>query len=63
MYIRTVKAIADTIKETPEGAPTGIMYAALCNRMSLEAFSKILDTLKNAGLIRVDGSHVAHWIA
>lgn len=61
-YVRALKAIAETIKETPEGAPTGVMYAALMGRMSLETFNNMISRLASMGLIRVDGSHVAHWI-
>ena len=48
----TVKGIIyDTIKESPDGAPSGHIYAALMGYMSLDVYNKMLSELKAEGKI------------
>lgn len=56
-----ILAVAETIRESGE-CPSGTIYAALIGRVTLEGYQKILGILKGAGLIRVDASHLIHWI-
>jgi hypothetical protein len=55
-----ILAVAETVREAKE-APTGVMYAALTGRVSLDGFQKILGILERANLIEVR-NHVARWI-
>jgi hypothetical protein len=57
-----VRAIIETIDEMgSQGAPLGIMYAALMGRISYENFMTCIDALVNAGVIRVS-NHVAYIV-
>lgn len=57
-----IKAIIETIEETKtEGAPLGIMFAALMGMISYESFMNVIDALVNAGIIRVS-NHVAYRV-
>jgi len=60
-YLTVVQVIAQTIKECGP-CPTGPMYAAAMNVMDLDTFNGILERLKGAKLIEVDGFSVATWI-
>jgi hypothetical protein len=53
--LQYVAAIYETIKETPDGAPGGILYAALMGHMSLAQFEGIMSVLIKAGLVRKSG--------
>jgi hypothetical protein len=55
-----ILAVAETIRETKE-TPTGVLYAALMDKVSLEGFNKIIAILDNTGLVKVQ-NHVARWI-
>lgn len=59
---QVVIAVAETIRESGQ-APSGMVYAALMGRVTFEGYQKILAILTRAGLIRVDNSHMIHWIA
>ena len=60
---QVLKALSDTIKECPDGAPLGPMYMAFQARgMSLETFQHIIDIMVSLGLIEVR-NHQAYWIA
>lgn len=52
-------AVAETIRECGE-APAGTIYAALIGRVSLEGFQKMIQQLKNAGLVS-ESSHMLKW--
>ena len=57
--LQTIMLIADAIKEA--GAiPSGHLYAAVCGKLSMTAYEKIIDILKNSGVIREQG-HVLIW--
>ena len=58
-----LNAIADSIKEMPDGCPLGPLYAALMTRgMSYDTFMNIISTMQGVGLIEVR-HHCAFWIA
>jgi hypothetical protein len=54
-----ILAVAETIRESKE-APTGVLYATLMDKVSLEGFNKIIAILENTGLVKVH-NHVARW--
>lgn len=57
-----VRAIIETIEEMGnEGAPLGVMYAALMGMISYESFMNVIDSLVNSGVIRVS-NHVAYVV-
>jgi len=57
-----VQAIVETIEETGDnGAPLGIMYAALMGMISYESFMNVISALAQAGVIRVS-NHVAYAV-
>lgn len=58
--ISMTHALAEAIRTARE-IPTGTLYAAAMNACSLSQLDALLDILKKAGLITVQG-HVARWI-
>jgi hypothetical protein len=53
----------DTVKEMgAQGAPAGVMYAAVCGRMSLAQFQAVMGALESAGKVRKSG-HVYYFVA
>lgn len=56
-----VQAIVETIDECPEGAPLGIIYAALMGMITYDSFDNVITSLVQAGVIRVD-NHVAYSV-
>jgi len=56
-------AMLDTVKEMgAQGAPAGVMYAAVCGRMSLAQFQAVMGALESAGKVRKSG-HVYYFVA
>lgn len=55
-----LKAVADALKELGS-VPSGEFYARLCGKFNLQTYTKIIDTLKRAGLIKVEG-HLITWV-
>ncbi len=58
---RMIIAVSETIRECGE-CPSGVLYAGLMSKVSLEGYEKILGILTNAGLIEVSKSHLITWI-
>ncbi len=56
-----VFAVAETVREAGE-CPSGVIYAALVGRVTLQGYEKILGILKGAGLVEVTPSHLVRWI-
>lgn len=49
-------AIVETVAETPQGAPAGMLYAAMMGfGMSLDTFQTIMSMLVAAGRVRREG--------
>jgi hypothetical protein len=38
-----------------QGAPAGVMYAAVCGRMNLNQFNAVMGALESAGKVRKEG--------
>lgn len=51
-------AIITTIAATPEGAPEGVMYAALTGRCDLSDFRTLLGICQQTGLVREASKHL-----
>ncbi len=52
--VAVLDAIAETVDEAGKaGAPTGVMYAAMMDRLSLDTFLRMLGLLEQAGRIKV----------
>jgi hypothetical protein len=49
--IKVTAAILTTVADTPEGAPSGVVYAALMNHVSLDEYQNILSRLTGNGLV------------
>ena len=58
--IEILRAVAETIRELKE-IPSGHLYAQLMGQMDLPTYTKIIDTLKDAGLVKESG-HLLTWI-
>lgn len=56
-----VLAVCEAIRELGE-VPSGHLYARLMGMLSLEQYTRILDVLKNAGLVKEENSHLLKWI-
>jgi hypothetical protein len=58
--LELITTLAETIR-TVKVVPSGELYARLQASLSLSNYQAIVDTLKAAGLIRVE-NHLIHWI-
>ena len=45
--------ILETVTESPDGAPSGVMYAAMMGKIALLDFQGLLDIAKSVGLVNV----------
>lgn len=50
-----VNAIVDTVNSIPGGAPSGIVYAAVMNVLSLQQYQEVIDGLVMYGKIKKQG--------
>ena len=57
--LNVVMAIAEAIRELRE-VPSGELYARLMDKLSLEQYERIIDTLKRSGAI-TEQNHVLKW--
>lgn len=54
--MRVIRAIVQTVNETPEGAPGGILYAVLMSQgCTLNQFETLMSALVMQGIIRKQG--------
>jgi hypothetical protein len=53
--VKVATAIVETVAECPQGAPGGVLYAALMSRMSLQTFEQIMAGLVDAKRLRRSG--------
>lgn len=58
--LKAVTAVADAIRDLGE-VPSGVLYAHLAGKLSLEAYEKLIGVLKGAGLVRETPSHLLVW--
>ena len=56
-----VLAIADAIRSLKE-VPSGHLYAAVMDKVSLNTYNQIIDILIKAGRVRREPSHLLVWI-
>ena len=59
-YVEIIAAVLDTVRKLGS-TPHGHMYAHLMGHLSLDQLNAILRIGADAGLLRVDGSHMIHW--
>jgi hypothetical protein len=52
---RIAQAVTETIADTPEGAPGGVLYAVVMKYMSLEQFETMMSVLVEAKRVRKQG--------
>lgn len=58
--LELMAAVYDVIRTAgPTGQPNGELYARLMDKLPIEAYNKLLATLKNAGLVR-ETNHVLY---
>jgi hypothetical protein len=48
-------ALYETVRDSPDGAPAGPMYAAVMGYMNLDQFEAIMSALVKVGRIRKSG--------
>jgi hypothetical protein len=58
--VAALLAIGETIREAKE-VPSGVLYARLMQFMDLTAYTRVIDTLKGAGLV-TEQAHVLRWV-
>ena len=59
--LQALAALAEAIRDLGE-VPSGHLYAVVMSSgMSLATYQSMIDRLKGAGLIAVDGSHLIRW--
>lgn len=52
----------EVIKDAgPQGVPSGVLYAMLCDKLSLERYQQIITLMVKMRLVRVQ-FHVLYWI-
>jgi hypothetical protein len=57
---RIAFAMADAIRELGE-VPSGHLYAALMEKMTLETYQRIIGMLKASGMVK-ESFHVLKWV-
>ena len=56
----TVRVIADAVRQLGS-VPNGILYAQVMPHMGFETYQRIIQTLKNCGLVKEE-SNVLTWV-
>ncbi len=57
----TVSVLADAIRESPDGIPSGHLYAVAANTMSLATYQQIIGILKGAKLVE-EKNYLLRWV-
>lgn len=57
--LEIIQAIAGAIKDL-KNVPSGELYAQVMNYLTLDQYNKVIDILKNAGVITVN-NHLISW--
>lgn len=60
-YFNLVKSFAEIIRAAGS-IPSGHLYVQVMNKMSLDQYALIIETLKSAGLVREAQSHLLTWV-
>ena len=58
--IAIVQAIAETVKELKE-VPSGVLYAQLMGKISLDNYQYIIGILKQSGKVKESNAHLLSW--
>lgn len=53
-------AIIETIMDTPEGCPSGIIFAAVTGRIEYDEYARLIANLKARGWVK-DTAHLLTW--
>lgn len=56
-----VKAVGETIRDMGM-VPSGHLYAALCGKMSLETYEKLINKLVETGLVERGPHFILKWV-
>jgi hypothetical protein len=59
--LMVLAAVAETIRELGS-VPSGHLYAQLMGRMDFQGYTKLIDTLKGAGLVSENRQNELTWI-
>jgi hypothetical protein len=59
--LQTIKVLADAIRESPNGIPSGHLYAVATNTMSLATYQSMIDMLKRAKLVS-EKNYLLTWM-
>ena len=59
--IQVVMAVGDAIRELGS-IPSGHLYAQLMSKLDLQAYQRVIDLLKGAGVVKEEASHMLTWI-
>jgi hypothetical protein len=52
VLLKTANVLLETVQECPQGAPAGVMYAAVMGIVTLDQFEVIMSALVEAGKVR-----------
>ena len=58
--IQALKALAEIIRHAGE-VPSGELYARLMGRVTLDDYTRLVETLKRAGLVTETPGHLLRW--
>ena len=58
--IGVIKTVGDTVRELKE-VPSGHLYAALSAHLDLATYQRIIETLKQTGLVEEHGMNMLVW--
>jgi hypothetical protein len=59
--VALIFAVSECIREA-QTIPAGLLYVALMDRLTIQSFNSVLDTLKRAELIEEGPDHLIRWI-
>ena len=58
--IQALKALAEIIRHAGE-VPSGELYARLMHKVTLEDYTRLIETLKRTGLVTETPGHLLRW--
>lgn len=59
--LNIVDAVAEAIRDLPNGVPSGHLYAALAGMLNLSLYQSVIGLLKKAGLV-TESNHLLKWV-
>ena len=60
LAIRALKVLAEIIRHAGE-VPSGELYARLMHKVTLEDYTRLIETLKRTGLVTETPGHLLRW--